>query len=187
MLFRSGNDGQMLMRRTLCLLSPVLGMGLVLSACSSSQQATSPRSACSLLSAKEASAAFGGPVSKCQPAPGGIGDQSDGLYLSGGTKPGTLVIYLSWDTVAVNSFTMSHSGHAHYAPGIAPPVYSRVTVSGIFAYWQLSPSSVTNNKRTPTAYMKISALKKGYVVTLNSLSLSQSQDESALASIIRRL
>jgi hypothetical protein len=97
------------------------------------------------------------------------------------------VIYISWGSEAVTAFTVSHSGHAHYPPDVAPPVFSRVTVSGISAYWQLSPPSVTNNNGTPTAYMKISASKNGYVVTLNSLSLSQSQDESALASIIRHL
>jgi hypothetical protein len=98
-----------------------------------------------------------------------------------------LTINISWGTEAVNNFTVSHSGHAHYAPGVAPPVYDRVTVSGMSAYWQVSPPSVTNNNGTPTAYMKISALKSGYVVTLDSLSLSQSQVESALASIISRL
>ena len=94
---------------------------------------------------------------------------------------------VSWNKVATSSFTESHSGHAHYPPGFVPPVYSRVTVSGISAYWQLSPPSVTNNNGTPTAYMTISALKNGYVVTLHSLSLSQPQGELALASIISRL
>src|SRR5665213_2447291 len=89
-----------LIRRTLYLLLPVFGIGLVLSACSSSRQATSPRSACSLLSSKEASAALGGPVqppNRCQVGPG---DQSSGLYF-GGTKPGTMVVNVSWGQEAV--------------------------------------------------------------------------------------
>ena len=187
-----GNDERVLMRRTLCLLFPIFGMGLVLSACSSSQQATSPRSACSLLSAKEASAAFGGPVqppNQCQVEPG---DQSSGLYGSGGTEPGILLVHVSWSKEAVTTFTVSHSGHAHYAAGFTPPVYSRVTVAGISAYWQLSPSPITvkntgNNSGPAVSNLRIITLKNGYVVTLDSMSLSQSQDEQALASIISRL
>jgi len=177
------------MRRALCLLFPAFGMGIALSACSSSQQATSPRSACSLLSTKEASAAFGGPVNQCQGAPG---DQSGGLYLSKGTEPGSLIVHVSWGEEAVTTFTVSHNGHAHYAPGVTPPVYSRLTVSGISAYWQLSPPPITvnnngNNGGQAVSTLRISTLKNGYVVTLDSMSLNQSQDERALASIISHL
>lgn len=186
-----GNDGRVLMRRILCLLSPVFGIGVVLSACSSSQQSTSPRSACSLLSAEQASAALGGvvqPPSECQVGPG---NQSVGLY-SGGKPGGSLMVNVSWGTEAVTTFTVSHGGQAHSAAGVTPPVYSRVTVSGISAYWQLSPPPITvilrDNNSAPTgSVLKISTLKNGYVATLTSVSLSQSQDEQALASIINRL
>jgi hypothetical protein len=177
-----------LTRRILCLILSIFGSGAVLSACSSSatstQQTNSPRSACSLLSAKEASTAFGEPVqppNQCRVVPG---EQSDGLYLPGGTKPGLLSVNVSWNRAAVHTFTVSHSGHAHYVAGEAPPVYSRVTVSGIPAYWQPNvPISGTYKAQTQI----LGALKNGYVVTLISMSLSQSQDEQALASIISRL
>jgi hypothetical protein len=181
---------RVLMRRTLCLLFPVLGFGFFLSACSSSHQATSPRSACSLLSANEASAALGGPVqppNQCQVGPG---DQSSGLY-SGGKPGGPLLVHVSWGNEAVTTFTVSHSGHAHYAAGITPPTYSRVTVAGISAYWQLSPPPITvinrGNRNPAASILRIITLKNGYVVTLDSIFLSQSQDEQALASIISRL
>ena len=184
-----GNDQRVLIRRTPYLLLPVFGMGLVLSACSSS--ATSPRSACSLLSAKEASKALGGPVqppNQCQVGPG---DQSVGNY-SGGKPGGTLLVHVSWGNEAVTTFAVSHSGHAPYAAGFTPPVYSRVTVSGISAYWQLSPPPITvkntgNSSGQAASNLRIITLKNGYVVTLDSMFLSQSQDEQALASIISRL
>jgi hypothetical protein len=77
--------------------------------------------------------------------------------------------------------------------GFTPPVYSRVTVAGISAYWQLSPSPITvinntgNNSGPAVSNLRIITLKNGYVVTLDSMSLSHSQDERALASIICRL
>jgi hypothetical protein len=179
-----GNDERVIERRTLRLLFPVLGMGLVVSACGSSQQATSPRSACSLLSAKEASTALGGPVqppNQCQERPG---DQSNGVY-SGGKPGGTMVANVSWGNEAVSTFTVSHSGDARSAAGVTAPVYRRVTVSGISAYWQISPPAVPGASTVST--FKISALKNGYVVTLTSMFLSQSQDEQALAAILSRL
>jgi hypothetical protein len=102
------------------------------------------------------------------------------------------MVNVSWGTEAVTTFTVSHGGQAHSAAGVTPPVYSRVTVSGISAYWQLSPPPITvilrDNNSAPTgSVLKISTLKNGYVATLTSVSLSQSQDEQALASIINRL
>jgi hypothetical protein len=96
-----------------------------------------------------------------------------------------MVVNVSWGTEAVTTFTVSHSGHAHDAAGVTPPVYSRVTVSGISAYWQLGPPPITGASTVST--FKIGALKNGYVVTLTSMFLSQSQDEQALASILSRL
>ena len=102
------------------------------------------------------------------------------------------MVNVFWGTEAVTTFTVSHSSHARYAAGATPPAYSRVTVSGISAYWQLRPPPITvilrDNNSAPTgSVLKISTLKNGYVVTLTSVSLSQSQDEQALASIISRL
>ena len=96
-----------------------------------------------------------------------------------------MLVHVTWGNEAVNTFTVSHSGHTHYAAGVTPPVYSRVTVSGISAYWQISPPPITGAPTVST--FKISTLKNGYVVALTSMSLSQSQDEQALASIISRL
>ena len=178
------NDERVLTRRTLYLVSSILGLGAVLSACSSSaQQTPSPQSACSLLTTQEASAAFAAPVQPSHECQGLPGNQSDALYTSGG-KPGVLIVHVNWGKVAVNTFTVSHSGHAQYVAGDAPPAYSRMTVSGIPAYWQPTVSiSGTYHAQTQI----LSALKNGYVVTLISMSLSQSQDEHVLASIISHL
>ena len=112
------------------------------------------------------------------------GDQSGGLYLPGGTKPGLLSVSVSWSKAVVHTFTVLHGGHAHFVAGQAPPVYSRATVSGTPAYWQPSvPISGTYTAQTQI----LSALKNGYVVTLISMSLSQSQDQKALASILSHL
>jgi hypothetical protein len=102
------------------------------------------------------------------------------------------MVDVSWGTEAVTAFTVSHSGQAHSAAGVTPPVYSRVTVAGISAYWQLSPPPITvilrdNNSAPAGSVLKISTLKDAYVVTLTSVTLSQFQDEQALASIISRL
>ena len=98
--------------------------------------------------------------------------------------PGVLYVNVSWNKSAVHTFTVAHSGHAQYVAGDAPPVYSRVTVSGIPGYWQPSvPISGTYHAHTQI----LSALKNGYVVTLISMSLGESQDEQTLASILGRL
>ncbi len=173
-------------RRTLCLLSPILLLGIALFACSSSaaiQQAPSPRSACSLLTTQEASAAFGAPAqppSQCRVVPG---DESEGLYLPGGRTRGLLSVNVSWNKEAVHTFRVSHSYHVHYGGTAPPPVYSRVMVSGIPAYWQ--PSRPTSGLGANVQIL--STLKNGYVVTLISMSISESQDEQALASIVNRL
>jgi hypothetical protein len=164
----------------------------MLTSCSSStpsaaQQTASPRSACSLLTAGEASTAFGGHVqlpNQCRTLPS---NQSDVLYVVGGPEPGSMQVDVAWGKKQVTTFTVSHSGHAHYVEqgggAVTPPQYAKVTVSGLPAYWQVSPSPITGN---PSA-LSISALANGYVVILTSTGLSQSQDESALASTIKHL
>ena len=98
-----------------------------------------------------------------------------------------LRVDIAWGKRQVTTFTVAHSGHARnltqgggYVP---PPQYANVTVSGVPAYWRVSPSPITGN---PSA-RSISALAKGYIVILTSGGLTQSQDESALASIISHL
>ena len=164
----------------------------MLSSCSSStpsvaQQVASPCSACSPLTAKEANTAFGGHVTlptQCASLPS---NQSNVLYIVSGPKPGTVQVNVAWGKKQVTTLTVAHSGHARnvtqgggYVP---PPQYANVTVSGVPAYWQISPSPIAGD---PTSH-SISALAKGYVVILTSRGLSQSQDESALASIINHL
>jgi hypothetical protein len=174
----------------MCLIVSILGLGVALSACTSSasaQQTSLPRSACSLLSTEEASAAFGTavqPPSQCRISPG---DQSQALY-SGtelGTTPGVLSVNLYWNKAAVHTFTVTHTGNTHYRGTLPAPVYSQVTVSGIAAYWRLNPPPISG---LPGAHAQIiSALKNGYVVTLISMNLSESQDEHAMASILNHL
>ena len=109
------------------------------------------------------------------------------LYIVGGPRPGTVQVNVAWSKKQVTTFTVSHSGHAiNVAQGggaVTPPQYANVTVAGVPAYWQVSPSPISGN---PSA-LSISALAKGYVVILTSTGLTQSQDESGLASIINKL
>ncbi len=101
------------------------------------------------------------------------------LPLSGG--PGTLLVHVSWDKRTVTTFTVAHSGHAKYLDGAVPPQYAKVTVAGVPAYWQLSSSSNPGNAQS------VSSLKSGYVVTLTSMGLGQSQVEQALGDILNNL
>jgi hypothetical protein len=176
---------QVLGRRTLPLACLFLGLGILLTACTSSgastvEQGSSPRSACSLLTAHEATNALGGPVQAPSECTTSTGNQSVGLYhVSGG--PRTLLVHVSWDERSVTTFTVAHSGRAKYLDEAAPPQYGKATVAGVPAYWQLSPAPGPGNTQS------LSSLKTGYVVTLSSMGLSQSRVERALAVILGHL
>ena len=174
----------------------VCGTVLGLTACGSpgSLPATPSRSACTLLPRDEAAAAFGAPVLSPQANNSNPGNQSFcSYYPTVGSKPGILIVDVSWNKRAVHTFTVLHSGHAVFVPGttpngetIQPPRYAKVTVAGIPSYWRTNPSApsgvpvggVVNN---------LSAMKHLYVVDLSSQSLSEAQDEEALAVILNRL
>jgi hypothetical protein len=96
-----------------------------------------------------------------------------------------LIVNDSWSKAAVHTFTVTHGGHAHYCGTLPAPVHSRVTVSGIAAYWRVNAPPISG---LPSAYAQIlETLKNGDVVTLISMNLSESQDEQAVASITNRL
>jgi len=182
----------MIIRHTLRVAGPTMGVVVMLTSCSSSsppatQQTARPRSACSLLTGGEASTAFGGPVQRPQQCRALPSNQSDALYLVGGPVPGAVQVDVAWGNKQVTTFTVSHSGHAHYVDQgggtVTPPQYADVTVSGVPAYWQVSPAPISGS---PSA-RSISVLAKGYVVILTSTGLTQSQDERGLASIINHL
>lgn len=89
----------------------------------------------------------------------------------------------------MHTFTVVHSGNAHYpvdAP--PPPQYAKVMISGVPAYWQVSPSPIARQAGPEKLHaLSLSALKGDYVVSLNSTLLSQSQDERVMASILSHL
>ena len=180
-----GNTDAVLARRMVALACPLMGLGLAFSACgslgpSSATQTVSPQSACSLLTAQEASTArgeAGQAPSQCATSPG---DQSSGLYrLSAG--PGTMVVRVSWNKRTASSFTVAHSGTAKYLNGAVPPKYAEVSVGGVPAYWQLSPPAGPGGARN------LESLKNGYVVTITSMGLGQAQVEQALADMLNHL
>lgn len=109
------------------------------------------------------------------------GDQSSGLYSVAASKPGTLLVNISWNTGVLSTFTTSHSGHAKWDSASPPPTYETVTVAGVPAYWQLSPAAGPGNAQ------RIETMKSGYVVDLTSMGLSQPQVEKALAVILNHL
>ena len=98
-----------------------------------------------------------------------------------------MLVNVSWDKRTANTFTVAHGGHAKYiaagGSAVPPPQYSKVTVAGIPAYWQLSPPPFTG----PFNHRSISSLKSGYVVTLTSMGLDQPEVEQALSQILSRL
>jgi hypothetical protein len=114
------------------------------------------------------------------------GDQSQTLYDFGGSVSGVLLVNISWNKSAIHTFTVTHSGHACFAAGDTPPVYQRVIVAGVPAYWRLNPPPVSGGFATAPV-QRLSASKNGYVVTLESMSLTESQDKRTLAAIIGHL
>ncbi|MHB8430302.1 MAG: hypothetical protein ACYDDZ_07185 [Acidimicrobiales bacterium] len=96
-------------------------------------------------------------------------------------------VNVAWGKKQVTTFKELHSGHAHYVAqgggSVTPPQYAKVMISQVPAYWQISPSPIAGK----SGARSISALENGYVVTLTSTGLGQSQDERALKSIINRL
>jgi hypothetical protein len=111
------------------------------------------------------------------------GDQSGGLYLGADSFPGVAAVSISWNKKLIATFRALHSGHAHVVPGGAQ--YAHVTVTGIPAYWLVS-SPVIGHPIDPSV-LSISALKSGYVVTLESHFLSRSQAERVMASLLHNL
>ena len=89
-----------------------------------------------------------------------------------------MLVHVAWDKRTVTTFSVVHGGHAKYVDEAVPPQYAKVTVSGVPAYWQLSPAP------GPGGAQSVSSLKGGYVVTLTSMGLSQTQVEQALAAIL---
>ena len=92
-----------------------------------------------------------------------------------------MLVHVSWNKRAVTTFKVAHSGHATYLDGAVPPQYAKVTVAGVPAYWQLSPPSGPGDAKN------VSSLKSGYVVTVTSMGLGQSEVEQALADILNHL
>ena len=92
-----------------------------------------------------------------------------------------MVVRVSWNKRTASSFTVAHSGKVKYLNGAVPPKYSEVTVGGEPAYWQLSPPAGPGGARN------LESLKNGYVVTITSTGLGQSQVEQALANMFDHL
>ena len=168
--------------------------GILLAACSSAPTAAthvapgSPRTVCSLVNTAEVSAALGEPAYGPSGCTVQRGSQSIADYVVQGKIAGTLLeVSLAWSTTAVTTFTTSHSGHARYttqqgAP-VAPPTFTKVTVAGVPAYWQVTPVPEPGDPKA----MRISALKNGYVVSVYSSELSQLQDEKVLGAVLTNL
>ena len=92
-----------------------------------------------------------------------------------------MVVRVSWNRRTTSSFTVAHSGKAKYLNGAVPPKYAEVTLGGAPAYWQLSPAAGPGGARN------LESLKDGYVVTITSMGLGQSQVEQALADMLSHL
>jgi len=143
------------------------------------------------MTGKQAEAVIGGPV-RVSPPQAILGNQSSCLYSSDGSLPGTLIVNISWDTRSITNFTVLHGGQARIVPGTAtgakipPAQYTKVSVDGSTAYWLPHPP-VPSGSNLATNTSQLSGVRDGYVVTLNSMGLSQSQDERALGFILRRL
>ncbi len=100
---------------------------------------------------------------------------------------------LSWNPKSVTGITDLHSGHVHYASGTLPngetlpaPKYTSVRILGISAYW-LGPEPSPAGNGPATNIDQLSATKDGYVIVLQSLSLTESQDQRVLAAMLSRI
>jgi hypothetical protein len=141
------------------------------------------------MTTKEAAAVLNGPVTTPQEGSLTVTNQSSCLYLS----KGSLDVSVSWSRRAVTTFTVLHSGHAHFVPTTSPtgatfppPRYTEVSVNGTHAYWLVNPTAPPgSNLATNTT--NLTAMKHGYFVQLLSIGLNDSQDEQALAVILNRL
>jgi hypothetical protein len=144
------------------------------------------------MTGKQAGAVMGGPV-RVSPSQAIPGNQSSCLYSPDGSLPGALIVNVSWDTRSIANFTALHGGLARIVPGTTPtgakipPVeYTKVSVDGSTAYWvPLLP--VPSGSNAPTNSSQLSGTVHGYVVTLISMGLNQSQDERALGLMLRQL
>lgn len=107
--------------------------------------------------------------------------------------PGTLLVNVSWDTRSVANFAGIHRDQANIVPAttatretIPPAEYTKVSVDGTTAYWLPHPPVPAGNNFAANA-SSLSAVKHGYVVTLNSMVLDQLQNVRALGLILSRL
>ena len=92
-----------------------------------------------------------------------------------------MVVRVSWNRRTASSFTVAHNGTAKYLNGAVRPKYAEVTIGGVPAYWQLSPPAGPGGARN------LESLKNGYVVTITSMGLGNSQVEQALSDMFNHL
>ena len=144
------------------------------------------------MTGKQAEAVIGGPV-RVSPSQAIPGNQSSCLYSPDGSLPGTLIVNISWDTRSITNFTVLHGGQAGIVPGttatgekIPPAQYTKVSVDGSTAYWLPHPP-VPSGSNLATNTSQLSGVRGGYLLTLLSMGLNQSQDERSLGFILRRL
>ena len=145
------------------------------------------------MTAKQAQTVMGGPVHVSPSLNPNPGSQSSCLYGPEGSLPGTLLVKVSWDHESITNFAGLHSGHATVVPGttpggatIPPAQYTKVSVDGTTAYW-LPPPPAPAGSNFAADTSSLSATKHGYVVTLNSMALTQGQNQQALGLILGRL
>jgi hypothetical protein len=176
----------------------VLSLGLclaMLAGCGSSTTAApqpAPVSACRLLTQKEVASVFQANRSDLLRGTHVIDDQTECGY--SGTHEGVLLTAnVSWFKKSLANVARGFSRPE--SSTTLPPnefqarvVYTRLTVDGVPTYWlpRTPVSGSTSNGATPPNSNMV-AIKHGYVVTLNSTGLSETQDVDAMAIMLRHL
>lgn len=181
---RTGNTHRMVRWRFFYAMVAI-GCGVGLAACGSptATVAKVPVHACSLMSKSEASAIFptGQNYSLRSTVP--VNDQTYCVY-PGSTSDVSLVSNVTWQLGEITTFEKAHSGPYEINNGSIPPS-TPVTVDGITAYWT---PQVPERTSGATLYRSLLAAERnGYVVSLSSTGLSESQNEQVMNTMLRKL
>ena len=178
-------------RRSVRVVLVSLASIALLTECGTSPVATTTsKSACTLMTEKEAAAIF--PIGTHE-----LDNRSSAGSQSYCSYPGDLADVmlqsnLSWSRKEIANFSRLHGKGVHVAPGTLPsgnpvpaPQFTKLTIDGTSAYWQAHTSFPISG--TGTYPSQMSALKDGYLVILTSTGLTQAQNELAMRTMLGRL
>ena len=127
-----------------------------------------------------------------QPQKQAPADEQSYCVYPGSTYSSYVVTNVTWSKAVLSNFEKAHDGKHVVEAGTLPsgesvpaPTSAHLTVDGTSAYWtahQSFPVSGTSNYPS-----LIAASKGGYVVSVSSRGLSESQNEHVLVALLSKL